>query len=813
MKNYLLLLLFVIATLSVSAAKLDNAIVTGTVETEAGEAIVYANVVLFSQADSSIVKIAFTDEAGKFTINCAGDQIYFCEVSFVGVNPYKTAAFSLADKEEKNLGKIVLKSSSTELDEVVVTAERALLEIHADKTVLNVDGSINAAGNDALELLRRSPGVTVDNNDNVIVLGKSGVKIYIDGKKTPLGGADLAAMLKNMPSEQIDAIEIITNPSAKYDAEGNAGIINIRLKKDKSLGMNGNIRAGVSYGQTLKKNGGLGLNYRNKKINAFGTYSYRDGTWHNEMQFYREVGNRAFDQVGLMGNSGPSHNYKAGIDYFVNKNTTIGVLYSGYSSTDDSYNHGLTEIKTLDTKTTLNFLNADTKNYGSRDNSNFNINYQYSNKEETSLNIDLDYGTFDNMGEADLFNVYKDANNQAIEFENNYYQMTPTLIDIYTAKADYEQKAFGGKLGLGGKYAQVKTDNTFNFYDVEGSSQLLDSSRSNTFIYTEDVAALYANYNRPINDKWGIQAGLRYEHTTSRGLLKSFTNVGNKDEKKDYNDFFPNLGISYQMNPMNSFRLAYGKRINRPNYQDLNPFEYKLDELTFQKGNPFLTPEYAHNVQLTYTYAYRYNFQLGYTYTDNMITRLMDTIDQTSSFITWENLASQEIYSLNISAPIQIKAWWSSFTNLSGVYSINKANFGEGREINVRHPNFTFYQQHSFQLPKGFSFELSGFYSTKQVWGGTFIIDPMWSMDLGVQKKFLDGKLNVKLSVKDLFNTQGWTSESNFGGQYLKGQGNWESQQVKLNLTYRFGNNKVKSARRRETGLSDEEKRATSGGK
>ena len=555
----------------------------------------------------------------------------------------------------------------------------------------------------------------------------------------------------------------------------------------------------------------MGLNYRNKKINAFGTYSFRAGTWQNNHEFYREVSGMSFDQNSRSISSFPSHNYKAGIDYFLNQNSTIGILFSGYQSKGDDNNTGITEIQEIVPKVTTNFLHADTRNYGSRSNSNYNVNYQYKNKKATSLNIDLDYGTYDNMGEADLNNLYKDANNQLVEFENNYYQMTPTLINIYTGKVDYEKKALGGTLGLGGKYARVETDNTFNFYDVEGSAQILDSSRSNTFIYTEDVAALYANYNRQLNDKWGLQAGLRYEHTHSRGLLESFTNVGNKDEEKNYDDFFPNLGITYQMNPMNSFRLAYGKRVDRPNYQDLNPFEYKLDELTFQKGNPFLTPQYAHNVQLGYTYAYRYNFQLSYTYTDQLITRLVDTIDQTSSFITWQNLASQEVYSLNISAPISIKKWWSSFTNISGVYTKNKADFGEGKTIDVSHPNFTIYQQHTFTLPKGFSYELSGFFSSKQIWGGTFIVEPMWGIDMGVQKKFLDGKLNAKLSLKDVFNTNGWTSESRYSGQYMAATGNWESHQIKLNLSYRFGNNQVKSARKRQTGLSDEERRAAGG--
>ena len=247
MKKYLTLFLCSIATLTISAASMDDAKILGSVTTENGAAISFANVVLYNQADSSVVKIAYTNEEGQFTINCESGHNYYCDITYVGVSPYRSASFTVSEGMEKDLGEIVLQSTSSELGEVVVTAERAMLEVHPDKTVLNVDGSINAAGNDALELLRRSPGVTVDNNDNVIVLGKSGVQIYIDGKKTPLGGDDLAAMLKNMSSEQIDAIEIITNPSAKYDAEGNAGIINIRLKKDKSLGMNGNVRLGAGY--------------------------------------------------------------------------------------------------------------------------------------------------------------------------------------------------------------------------------------------------------------------------------------------------------------------------------------------------------------------------------------------------------------------------------------------------------------------------------------------------------------------------------------------------------------------------------------
>jgi outer membrane receptor protein involved in Fe transport len=326
------------------------------------------------------------------------------------------------------------------------------------------------------------------------------------------------------------------------------------------------------------------------------------------------------------------------------------------------------------------------------------------------------------------------------------------------------------------------------------------------------VYAGYVNYTTSLGEKWNFSAGLRAEQTDAIGDLKAFDPELQEDPVEfKYLSWFPSAGLTYQVSPQNTLALNYGRRINRPDYNVLNPFNNQLSELSYEKGNPFLQPEIVNNIELGYTLKYRYNFKIGYSKTIDQITRLIgpDEVDDRASFITWENLATQKIWSANISAPVQVTKKWNAYVNLSASYLNNQADYGGGAIVDVQAGTYSIFQQHTFDLPNKFKAEVSGWFSGPGVWGGVFRYNPSWSLNLGIQRKFFQDKINVKLSAQDIFYQSGWQGYSRFNGLYSEGMGNWDSRQVGLSVSYNFGNQNVKS-RRRNTGLEDESKRVGS---
>jgi hypothetical protein len=789
--------------------------ITGTVIDEKGKTLSGASVSLKKLKDSAVAKLAVTNSSGRYEFPSMQAGNYFIQVSFVGHEQKSSPSFEFNGNDNVTAPEVALTKATNNLKEVTVVARKPVIEVRADKTILNVEGSVNAVGQDALELLRKSPGVLVDRDDNLSLSGKNGVQVYIDGRPTPLSGKDLSDYLKTIQSSQIEAIEIITNPSAKYDAAGNAGIINIRLKKNKSYGTNGSVNAGYNIGIYPKYNAGLALNHRNKRVNVFGNYNYNQN--HNEsfMNIYRRQLDTLFDQKGTMTFRNKSHGFKAGLDYFLNSKQTIGIMVNGNLNENSFANYGRTPITYLRTGVVDRILIADNRSTGERTNLNFNGNYRYADTSGRELNVDADYGIFRLDNNQFQPNYYYDPSGENLINSRIYNMIAPSDISIYTLKADYEQNLKKGRLGLGAKVSYVNSDNDFQRYNVMPSFKNLDTLRSNQFQYKENVNAIYANYNRPFKG-FMIQAGLRIENTNSEGISNGYSGDAgyvkyDSSFKRNYTDVFPSASITFNKKPTSQFSITYSRRIDRPAYQDLNPFEFKLDEYTYQKGNTQLRPQYTNSYGLTHTYKYKLTTTLNYSHVNDVFTQLIDTAEKSKSFITKKNLATQDIVSLNISYPFQYK-WYSVFANLNTYYSRYKADFGTGRKIDLDVVAYNFYSQHSFRFGKGWTGELSGFYSSPSIWQGTFKSKEMWGVDAGLQKTILKGSGTVKASVSDIFQTMRWGGVSDFTGQYIKAGGGWESRLFKLHFTYRFGSTQVKAARQRKTGLEDENKRVGSQG-
>lgn len=809
MRNAIVLFMGLLLTAFVQAQTIN-----GYVKDDQGKNAAGASVALKKSKDSSVVKLGITNAQGRYEFTDIQPGKYFVNISHVGFNSFNSPAFELSGSGY-SVPDAALTRVSGNLKEVVVTSRKPIVEVKADKIVMNVEGSINAVGQDALELLRKSPGVMVDKDDNLSLSGKNGVQVYIDGRPTPLSGKDLSDYLKTIQSSSIESIELITNPSAKYEAAGNAGIINIKLKKNKSFGTNGSVNAGYNIGTYPKYNGGFSLNHRNAHINAFGNYTYNDNKNEMYINLYRTQLDTLFNQKGTITSRNKTHNFKAGLDYFLNKKSTIGVMVNGNISNNDVGNYSYTPISYIPDDKLNKILVADNSSKSKRDNINGNLNYRYADTSGHELNMDADYGWYRIRSNQMQPNYYYDPTGSHITDSNVYNMIAPTDINIYSFKTDYEQNFKKGRLGLGGKVSYVTSDNDFDTYHVLHEIKNLDSGASNNFDYRENINALYANYNRQFKG-FMVQAGLRVENTNSKGHstgykwangYTSYDSVFNRH----YTDFFPSAGITYNKNPMKQWSLNYSKRIDRPAYQDLNPFEFRLDEYTFQKGNTQLRPQYTNSVGLTYMYKYKLTTTLNYSHVKDVFTQLVDTADRSKAFLTKKNLATQDIVSLNISYPFQYK-WYSVFGNLNTYYSKYKANFGTGRTVNLDVYAFNFYAQNSFRFGKGWTGEVSGWYTSPSIWQGTFKTRSIWSVDAGLQKTVFKGKGTVKTSVSDIFKTLHWKSTSDFAGQHISANGGFESRQLKLSFTYRFGSNEVKAARQRKLGADDENQRVSTQG-
>lgn len=801
--KYVLPLFFILLTASGMA---QSGSVNGMLADSEENAVPFANVMLYNAADSSLAKANASMEDGSFTIAPVDAGSYFLVATFIGTGEVRKDGISVANAAV-DVGTLTFNSDAVQLEAAAVTAQRPLVEVKPDRTVFNVEGTVNSVGDNAFTLMRKAPGVTVDNNDNINLLGRSGVMVYIDGKRLPLGGEDLANYLKNIPSDQIDRIDLISNPGAKYDAEGNAGIIDIRLKKDKSLGANGSARATVTRGQKTRYNGSLSGNYRNKTMNVFGTLGGSGGGSFNNIDFRNWQNGLEMYETNYIGRDWQNANLRLGSDFYLADKHIIGFLVSGNNTTADVGIDNSIELAQNGAEAIDSILVANSVSENERMNAAYNLNYRYDDREKgRSFNVDLDYGQYNSEQYRTLPNVYFDPDMQTVLTEVNNWFDTPSDITITTGRLDYEDKLFGGVIGVGTKYSNVFSDNSFLVFDEIDGSPGQNDTLSNIFEYDETVYAAYVEYKRPINDKINFSGGVRAEYTDLVGNLEAFLpELVEPPVKQDYLQWFPSAGLTWQVKPMHALSLNYSRRINRPDYEVLNPFNNQLSQLSFEKGNPRLQPEIVNNAEIGYTLQYRFNFKLAYSKTVDQITRLIgpDDVDPRASFITWDNLASQEIWSFNASLPFQPRPKWSAYFNLSASHLDNQADYGENGSVDIQAFTYNIYTQHTIELPGGFKGEISGWFSGPGVWGGVFLYDESWSLNLGLQKTFMNDALNVRLAANDIFYESYWSGYSDFNGLYGEGEGNWDSRWVSLSVGYTFGNQNVKS-RRRDTGLEKE---------
>ncbi|WP_128544783.1 outer membrane beta-barrel family protein [Larkinella soli] len=807
-----------LAWLSLSMAVAQNPVkgkVRGVVIDQAQKPAEFVTMLLLKAKDSTLVKGVVSDVNGKYEIDNVAEGSYRIATSLVGFKKIYSDAFTVdAANPEVQVRTLTMVEETKSLKEVNVVAKKPFIEQEIDRTVVNVENSIVSSGNTALEVLEKAPGVTIDRqNDNIQLKGKSGVIVLIDGKQTYLSGQEVANLLKNTPSDNIEKIEIITNPSSKYDASGNVGIINIRMKKNKNFGTNGTAIAGVGYGRYEKTNASLNLNHRVGKINAFGNYSFFHNRRFQENELNRIIPYNGkityFDQTSIRPNRFDGHNYRAGVDYFITKKSTIGVLATGFINDWRQYNAVnysviRNELGQITLKPTTD---VSVKNKWSNVTGNLNYKYDFNGKGR-ELTADLDYSRFNGDSHNNLVTTYTNAADSVVQAPAIVRNTMPSLIDIWAFKSDFVQPLKkGGKFEAGIKTSYVKSDNDLLYEDFIDNNWVNNPGQSNRFKYTENINAAYANYSGKLGKKISIQAGLRLENTHSRGNSVTL----NKIVDRNYTNLFPTLFLSRQIDTNNVLNLSYSRRIDRPNYQNLNPFRFYLDPYTYQQGNPYLKPQFTNSYQLTHVYKGKYSTTLSYSRTIDVIVNEVpgQIAEQNITYVTSDNLATQDNVSLTMSYPVSVTKWWNMQNNINVYY--NKFNSPYlGAQYNVDFVAYNVYTSQNFVLPKGITAELFGWYNSKGLYG-FYRYQPQGAFGFGVQKSMMNKKATLKLNVNDPFWLNKFQGRANYQDINFRIMSRWESRIARLTFTYRFGNQNVKAARQRSTSTEAERNRAGGG--
>jgi iron complex outermembrane receptor protein len=807
--NFLLIISF--ATAQTKTGRVKGVVIDGNSKT-----IESSTITLLRVKDSSVAKISVADKNGHFEFENVAEGKYLVSVSAVGHQKGYSEIFDITpDKSSVDLKTIELIPQSKNLSGVTVTSRKPLIEQKIDRTIVNVDAAVSNVGASALEVLEKSPGITVDKDGNISLKGKQGVQIYIDGRPSYLSGQELVNLLKNMNANQLDQIEIMTNPPAKYDAAGNSGIINIKTKKNKQVGFNGSTTVGYSQGKYWRTNESLNMNYRNGKFNAFMNYSFNKSYGFQELSIHRtylhpdKTVDALFDQVAFMPRNNSSNNLKLGLDYFVDKKTTIGFVASGFMNPEHQLNYNTSYLKnSANAVDSVVYSTSDTKNKWKNGSLNLNFRHQFDSAGR-ELTADLDYSGYVSTNDQLFTNASYNPNGTK-RGQSDLLGDLPVNINIYSSKLDYTHPLKkGAKLEAGIKSSYVNTDNAANYFNLIGTNWQTDYDKSNRFQYKENINAAYLNFSKQYK-KLGVQAGLRFENTNYKG--HQLGNVQKPDSafNNNYNSLFPTIFLSYAVSEKHQFGFNVGRRIDRPAYQDLNPFLFFLDNYTYESGNPFLKPQYTINVEASHTYKGFLNTTLNYSRTKNYFTETFEQLDH-ATIVRNGNIGMRQNAGISISAQVNIKKWWSA--SLYGNYNYNSFK-GElyGELIHVNASNILFNVNNQFKFNKGWSAELSGFYRTKGV-DGQIVIEPLGQLSAGVSKQVLKGKGSVRLNVRDMFYTNWVKGRINFQLTQASFENKRDSRVAGISFTYRFGKPiKGPQNNRRNGGADDEQNRGKVGG-
>ena len=806
--NFIILLLSFFAMLSFQFTSAQTVVVKGKVT--GIDPQLPPVVRLCSAADSSLVKAAISDSLGNFEIELTKTGTFLIIIDQLDYQKYISQVFEVAAGSSViELPAIALSVPVTKLDDVVITVKKPFIERKIDRVVVNPDALVGSSGTTVLELLEKAPGVTVDFNGNISLKGKSGVQIFIDNRPTYMSQEDLAGYLRSLPSNLVASIEIMTNPPAKYDASGNAGIINIILKKLKEKGFNGGITLSYGQGRYYRTNNSFNFNYRVNKVNLFSTLGWSENNSYQDLTinryYFTPYGqpSSSFLQQSYIKRQHSGRSAKIGMDWYVSKKSTIGVVFSGFYNPSKTTHDSQASILAAD-NSVASLVSAYTTAKNHWYNGSANLNYTWKiDSLGKELSVNADYIRYTSSQDQTLDNQVRTTDGTPVS-ALNLSSSLPADIDIKTAKIDYfHPLKRNNRLEFGVKTAFVSTDNTADFYDVVNGTNVPNYTFSNRFLYKENNNAAYANYAQEWG-KFGMQLGLRFESIQMNGNQLGNLLVSDSSFSRRYNSLFPTAYFSYSPDSLKNHQIgmSFGRRIDYPNYQDMNPFTYPMDAYTYYAGNPYLKPTFSYNFDITYSYKSIISVTVDYSIVHNLINETNEQVNNIY-YSRPGNYGNQTAYGISLSGEFNLAKWWtvqyySELKNIGYNTSIYDQPLVENRWYWYVGPAFR------FTITPKLAADLAGSYQTR-ILSGQFLTIPVGSIRVGLAYKILKDQGSVKLNLSDmLYTNQPGGDIRNIANSKANWLSKLDTRVLTLSFTYRFS--KGKALNERQSGASDSEK-------
>ena len=779
----------------------------GKVVDETGKPIPSANALLLNAKDSSLVKGIIVSGTGTFNFVHSSGSNLMITITHTGYTQYYTAPITGDGVKDIDLGTITLKQQDKQLSAVTIVTKKPFIEQKIDRMVINVKNSITSTGSTALEVLERSPGVFVDRQNNTLSLsGKNGVVVMINGKINHMPMDALVQMLAGMNASNIEKIELITTPPANFDAEGNAGFINIVLVSNPSYGTNGSYALTASYGEGEGTLASVNFNHRNKKINISGDLSFSRIHMPQLFEFYRLVRNvnktvesySSNDRNTLQRN----YNVRLGLDYQLSKKTLVGAELTGYDNrwSMDAKNDNFLYVNNRP-DTSIHIFDVEVNRWFKYGGS-FNI--QHIIKDNETLNIEYDIDHYTDNNPNDYSNAYYDSSGRYL-FDKKISSGKKTPININVASIDYAKKINKSiDLNTGVKYSSYRFTNDVIVNRFSQNQWTTDKDFTAIYFLKEDVAAAFASVSIAINEKDNIKAGLRYEYTLS--------NLGTSDTKdivdRKYGKLFPSLFISHKINDNNAINFSYSKRISRPTFRDLAPFVYFLDPNTYISGNAALQPSISNAASISYTLK-KFLCSVSYSEEKDFIASFQSKVDTVSNkqYLIAQNYPLLKTASLTLSLPFSITSWWSMQNNIIGQWQRVDAIINN-QPLQLDQANYNIVTTQTFQFPHNYSGELQAFYSSPQL-SGTYLFKSIGALNLGIQKKLNGQQGKLSFNVRDILNSLVGKVYVNLPAQNMVTTGLFKFSTRTYSLTYskNFGSNQIKTSRKQSTAAEEERKR------
>ena len=768
---------------------------------------------LLKSKDSAIVKTGFADAAGNFSLENVKTGSYILMATAVGYEKTFSIPIEINETNQQQIVQaLFLKPVDKSLALVTVVAKKPFIERKLDRTIINVESSITSAGSTAMEVLEKSPGVAVDKDGKISLKGKQGVIILIDGKQTYMGAQDLANYLQSMPASNLEQIELLPNPSAKYDASGNSGVINIKTKRNKQKGFNGSIKNTLAFGKYPRTFNTLNLNYKNGKFNVFSSIgvNYRKNfqvlTINRKYMDNSGTTNAIFDQSADFIKTNYNKTARLGVDFFASKKTTIGVLATGYltNGTQDGTNTSFLKDGAGTVNSILSSTNEEKKNFK---NGGLNVNLRHTfDSTGREISVDIDALKYKSM-QHQFFNSQNYTPLWVKQSSEDLKADLPATINVYSAKVDYVHPFKNGlKMETGIKTSFVNTDNLAGYFNIINDVTQVDNEKTNHFKYNENINAGYVNFSKEYK-KWSLQTGLRLENTNYKG--NQFGNPIKADSsfKKSYTGLFPTMFAGYKLNSKNEFGFSYGRRISRPDYESLNPFIFFIDKYTYEAGNPFLKPMYANVFELSHTYNKFLTSNLNYTHSKDMFNEYFEQSGY-ATIVKENNYGNIYDISLSLNAEIKPAKWWTLMPYAEFNYNAVNSQLN-GFTLKTNGTGFNTNMNNQFTFNKGWSAELSGFYRSKMN-RGQFNIGEVKQLSTGVSKQIFKKKGSVKFYLSDIFNSGNQKGVINIQNTVASFTQKRDNRTAGVTFNYKFGK-PLKMQQRKSGGASAEESRIKAG--